>query len=212
MRTLQHVTICTCLVLAAACTSTDKSRLPLPVNNYAVGAPPPTDESFNKQPANTILNFLRWYRHNASQIKQIELLGKSTDPQSAGAYTVNFPATEQYLDELKKSGFVSDTYITHWRDYFKQADEKLKKTAQRDGAVKEFDFDFVMWSKDYNDDLNRIEKSTVELQKITSDQGVVMIGLPTAGRIKYRITKQDGKWLIDDIKDMRSALDQAQND
>lgn len=212
MRTLQHVTVCTWLVLAAACTSTDKSKIPLPGNDFAVNAPPPTDESFNKQPANTILNFLRWYRYNVTHIKQIELLNKSTDPESAGAFAVNFPGTEQYLDEMKKSGFISDKYVTNWRDYFKKADEKLKKTAQRDGSVKEFDFDFVMWSKDFNDDLNRIEKSTVEFQKITNDQGVVMIGLPTVGRLKYRITKQDGKWLIDDIKDMRSALDQAQND
>lgn len=211
MRTLQHVTVCTCLVLAAACTSTD-SKLPIPGNNLAVNAPQPSDEGFKLQPANTILGFLQWYRQNVTRIKQIEMVSPSTDPKLNGAYAVNFTATEQYLDELKKSGFVSDTYISNWREYFKQADEKLKKTGQREGPVKEFEKDFVMWSKDYTDDLKRIEKSTVEYQKAANDEGVVMIGLPTVGRVKYKISKQNGKWLIDDIKDMRSALDQAQND
>jgi hypothetical protein len=36
--------------------------------------------------------------------------------------------------------------------------------------------------------------------------------LPTVGRLKYWISKHDGKWMIDEVKDMRSALDQAQND
>jgi hypothetical protein len=211
MRTLQHLTVGMGLVLLAACTSTD-SKLPIPGNNLAVNAPPAEDDGFKLQPANTILSFLQWYRHNVTRIKQIEMVSPSTDPKMNGAYAVNFTATEQYLDELKKSGFVSDKYIANWRDYFKQADEKLKKSAQREGSVKEFDKDFIMWAKDYTDDLNHIEKSTVEYQKAANDEGIVMIGLPTVGRVKYKISKQNGKWLIDDIKDMRSALDQAQND
>lgn len=211
MRTLQHLTICVWFVLAA-CASADKSKMPKMGNNFAVDAISPVDESFKLQPANTILKFLQWYRGIMKRIKQIEMVTKSTDEQSAGMYAVNLEATEQYLTELQKSGFISDKYIDTWRTYFTQCNEYLKENPQTEGPVKGLDFDLVMWSKDCDEDLKKIEKSTVEYQKITNDQGIVMIGLPTVGRIKYKISKQDGKWLIDDIKDMRSALDQAQND
>jgi hypothetical protein len=69
-----------------------------------------------------------------------------------------------------------------------------------------------MMSKDCEEDLAKIEKSTVEFEKLANDEGSIIIELPSAGRLKYWISKKDGKWLVDDIKDMRSAMDQAQND
>jgi hypothetical protein len=127
-------------------------------------------------------------------------------------YVVNTNSTEKYLNELQKSGFVSEKYLYKWRAYFNSCNGGLKKNPQTQTPVKGLDFDYVMLSKDCDEDLARIEKSTVEYQSITNDQGFIIVSLPTAGRLKYWIAKQDGKWVIDDIKDMRSALDQAQND
>jgi hypothetical protein len=211
MKLQKQLTICLWFAFAA-CSSADKAKMPGLGNNIAIDATPPSDEAFNKQPAGTILNFLRWYRANNSQLKKIEMVTHSANPDSAQYYVVNETATEQYLNEMQKSGFVSDKYIARWRAYFRNCNENLKKTPQTEKPVKGFDFDFVMLSKDSEDDLVRIEKSTVEHQKIANDEGSITVGLPTVGRLRYWITKQDGKWLIDDIKDMRSALDQAQND
>lgn len=212
MKLQNQLTICLLFSLAA-CSSTDKTKeAAISTNNYAVNAVPPSDEAFNKQPANTILNFLRWYRASSQQLKKIEMVTRSSNPDSANYYVLNDVAAEQYLDELKKSGFVSDKYIAKWRAYFKKCSGDLKKTPQTERPVKGLDFDFVMLSRDSEDDLVRIEKSTVEFQHIANNEGSITVGLPTAGRLKYWIAKQDGKWLIDDIKDMRSALDQAQND
>ena len=211
MKLQKQLAICIWFVLAA-CSSADKTKVPALGNNFAVNAVPPTDEAFNKQPANTILNFLRWYRAHISELKKIEMVTHSANPDSANSYVVNEAATEQYMNELQKSGFVSDKYIARWRMYFNNCVETLRKTPQTEMPVKGFDFDFVMFSKDSEDDLVRIEKSTVEHQHITNDEGSITVGLPTVGRLRYWITKQDGKWLIDDIKDLRSALDQAQND
>jgi hypothetical protein len=211
MKLQKQLTICLWFAFAA-CSSADKTNMPALGNNIAIDATPPSDEAFNKQPAGTILNFLRWYRANNSQLKKIEMVTHSANPDSAQYYVVNETATEQYLNEMQKSGFVSDKYISRWRAYFRNCNENLKKTPQTEKPVKGFDFDFVMLSKDSEDDLVRIEKSTVEHQKIANDEGSITVGLPTVGRLRYWITKQDGKWLIDDIKDLRSALDQAQND
>lgn len=211
MKLQKQLAICIWFALAA-CSSADNNKLTGIGSNYAVNATPPSDEAFNKQPAANILNFLRWYRANSQQLKKIELVTHSTNPDSANYYVVNAAGTEKYLDELKKSGFVSDKYIAWWRAYFNMVNEKLKKTPQTEATVNGLDFDLVMLSKDCEEDLKRIEKSTVDHQKIANDEGSITVGLPTVGRLKYWISKQDGKWLIDDIKDLRSALDQAQND
>jgi hypothetical protein len=181
-------------------------------NGYAMNATPPSDQAFKKQPAGTILNFLRWYRANVTQLKKIEMVSHSTNPDSSQYYVVNEAGTEQYLAAMQKSGFVSESYLNRWRMYFKKCNEDLRKTPQTEAPVQGLDFDLVMLSKEYDEDLSKIERSTVEYENLKNDEGSITIGLPTAGRLKYWISKQDGKWLIDDIKDMRSALDQAQND
>jgi len=211
MKLQKQLTICIWFALAA-CSSADKTNMPNIGNSFAVDAIPPADEAFNKQPAASILNFLRWYRAHSSELKKIEIVTHSMNPDSAKYYVVNAAGTEQYLDELKKSGFVSDKYIARWRAYFNMVNEKLKKAPQTEAPINGLDFDLVMLSKDWQEDLKRIEKSTVDHQKIANDEGSITVGLPTVGRLKYWIEKQDGKWMIVDIKDMRSALDQAQND
>jgi len=198
-------------VLLAACAQPDKTNIPT-IGNYAVNATPPADEAFKKQPAGTILNFLRWYRANEPKLKKIELVKHSSNPDSAKCYVVNDAGTEQFLAALEQSGFVTDFYIAKRRAYFKKCNDNLRKTPTTEAPVPGLDFDLVMLSKDYEEDLAGIEKSTVENQKVANDKGSVTVGLPTAGRLKYWISKQDGKWMIDEIKDMRSALDQAQND
>jgi hypothetical protein len=209
---LQHLAICA-WVLFAACASADKPNLPAIGNNVALNAPPPAaDEAFKKQPAGTILNFLRWYRSNVNELKKIELVKHSSNPDSAKYYVVDAEGTEKFLGALQQSGFVTDSYLNRWRAYFRKCSDNLRKTPTTAAPVEGLDFDLVMLSKDYEEDLNGFEKSTVENVKLADDKGSVTIGLPTVGRLKYWVSKQDGKWQIEDIKDMRSALDQAQND
>jgi hypothetical protein len=211
MKLQTSLTICG-WVLLAACSSAEKPNMPAIGNNYSVNATPPADEAFKKQPAGTIMNFLRWYRANVHQLKKIELVKHSSNPDSSMYYVVNDAGTEQLLAALEQSGFVTDSYLNRWRAYFKNCNDNLRKTPVKEAPVPGLDFDLVMLSKDYEEDLAGIEKSTVENQKVANDEGSITIGLPTVGRLKYWISKQNGKWLIEDIKDMRSALDQAQND
>ena len=81
MKLHTHLTICIWFALAA-CSSADKTKMPAIGSNVAVDGTPPTDTAFTKQPAGTILNFLKWYRTNVKQIKQIELVRHSTSPDS----------------------------------------------------------------------------------------------------------------------------------
>ena len=209
MKTQTYVAI-GILVILAAC-SGNNSKLAIG-NGFAIDAPLPADNPFRMQPANTIIQFLRWYRNNVKELKQIQLVTHSSVPDSSQYLVVNMPATEEYLGKLQRSGLISDKYVDMWRRYFKSVDDDLRKTPQTNTPVKGLDFDFVMWSKDYDDDLAKIEKSTVEYQSVANNQATIVIGLPTVGRVKYKIRKEGDKWQIDDIKDMRTALDQPDND
>lgn len=212
MKLQNHLAVCIWFTLAA-CSSASTTKVPAINNsNYAVNAPAPSDEAFKKQPAGTVLNFLRWYRANVPQLKKIEMVSHSTNPDSSKYLVINEAGTEQYLAALKQSGFVTENYLNRWRTYVRTCNDNLKKTPQTDAAFTGLDFDLVMLSKDFDEDLSKIERSTVEFLKVANDEGSITVGLPTTGRLKYWISKQDGKWLIEDIKDMRSAMDQAQND
>ena len=198
-------------VMLAACSNGASSKVTAIGASYKTTSALPAESPFRKQPAGTVLNFFQWYRNNVNQLKKIKLVDKIT-VDTVSYYAVNFTATEQYLAEMKKSGFVSEEYIRYWRNYFKKRDEDLHKTPQHTGTAKGFDIDFVMLAKEYEEDLSTIEQSTVNSENITNDKGTITIGLPTVGRLKVTIEKQGDKWMINEIKDLRSALDQAQND
>jgi hypothetical protein len=209
MKTQKHLVIVAWVILAAC--SGNNSKIAIG-NGFSVDAPLPADNPFRLQPANTIIQFLRWYRANVKDIKQIQLLTHSSNPDSSKYFVVNMPATEQYLSKLQSSGFISDKYVDMWHRYFKSIDDDLRKNPQTSLPVKGLDIDFIMWSKDFDEDLGKIEKSTIEYQSVVNNQANIIIGLPTVGKIKYKIAKQGDKWQIDEIKDLRTALDQPDND
>src|SRR4051812_46437040 len=57
-------------------------------------------------PDNTVLGFLRWYKGNEERLHQIPLLTGGLQDTTT-FYSVDFIATELYLSELKKSGYLS---------------------------------------------------------------------------------------------------------
>ncbi len=148
MKLQKNLAICT-WVLFSACASADKPNLPAIGNNVAMNAATPADEAFKKQPAGTILNFLRWYRSNVTELKKIELVKHSSNPDSAKYYVVDVEGTEKFLGALQQSGFVTDTYINRWRAYFRKCNDNLRKTPTTEAPVQGLNFDLVMLSKDY---------------------------------------------------------------
>src|SRR5262245_55879955 len=120
---LQHLFLFSMLAIVAACSSDDKAKMAAIGSDFSKKAIPPVDEQFNKQPANTILSFLQWYRAHEPELKKIELVNHSANPDSAQYYVVNDAGADQYLAELEKSGFVTERYIKQWRTYLAQCSE-----------------------------------------------------------------------------------------
>ena len=159
-------------------------------------------EKKEQQPEKVITYFLNWYKDNMHSLGKIELVNNSnnTTYDSTKFYTVNFDSTEKYLTAFKKSGFVSGKYIDQWRQYFKRCDDQFKKNPQNDGPATGFEFDFVMWSQDYEEALDNLDKMNFSDKEIKNDHCIVTANFSSGMKIKYWLTLENGKWLIDDIQ------------
>lgn len=188
--------ICTYL---AACSGSDQST-PNPVKKDSTASLSPGQTAVNEHPKKTIIDFLHWYKNNMTRLDSFSLVNTAFGGDTTKFYSVNFEATEAYLAEFKKSGFVSDKYVQVMRGYFKKCDDYLKKHPENDGPPDGFEFDLVMWSQEYDEDLANIDKSKVIDQTIADNKATVKLGFPTGGHLLYKLSKQGDKWLIDRIE------------
>jgi len=156
----------------------------------------------NEQAENVVINFLKWYRDNYKNIDKINLVNNSEHAiyDSTKFYSVNFEATEKYLSIFKKSGYISDKYIDQWRQYFKKCEEKFKRDPENDGPPSGFDFDLVMWSQDYDEDLADLNKVNLSIQKLSNYQCNVIAAFESGMKLRYSLTQVNRRWLIDDIQ------------
>ena len=153
-----------------------------------------------KEPVKTVVDFLKWYRENHEKISKIQMVNMPPVEDTDSFYTVNFDETEGYLTLLKKSGFVSDRYLQQWRDYFKKAGKKLEQDKVNDGPPEGFEFDFVLWTQEIDETLEAINEPKLISEKITQNKAIVKIDIMM--RLEFKLSKQNGKWLIDDIQNL----------
>ncbi len=156
--------------------------------------------SFEKEPAKTIMNFLKWYKSNYNI--QSELVNNASNEtwDSLKYYSVNFKATEIYLNKLKSTGFISDKYINKWRSYFVKSEKDFKENPSNDGPPRGFEYDFILLIQEYDDCLNDINQLNIISLSQNSDYAIMKIAFPTGNYLTYVLSKYDDKWKIDDIK------------
>lgn len=150
-------------------------------------------------PDSTVISFLKWYRDNEDRLHQIQLLtGGLADTTTF--YSVDFEATEKYLTELKKSGFLSDKFLGDLRQHFFKSNEYLKQHPQNDGPAPGFEADLIMKSQDYMDVWDSLESVKVIEQKRTAGRDTIKMIFAGYYKTKYYLTKYGDKWKIDNIE------------
>lgn len=149
-------------------------------------------------PDRIIIAFLEWYRDNEDSLHQIQLLTGGLD-DTATFYSVNFKETERYLSELKKSGYLSDTFLDELRKHFDQTNKYLKQHPQNDGPAPGFEADLIMKSQDYMDVWENLANVKVIDKKIDGSKAFVKLLFTSNYKTKYYLTIYKEKWLIDRI-------------
>jgi len=150
-------------------------------------------------PESTIIAFLKWYKYNEERLRQIQLLtGGLKDTTTF--YSVNFKATEKYLSELKKSGFLSDRFLEDLRTHFIQANEYLKQHPQHDGPAPGFEADLIMKSQDYMDVFENLDNVKVLDKNMNGNKAYLKLMFAGYYKTKYYLAMHRNKWLIDKIQ------------
>lgn len=149
-------------------------------------------------PDSTVIAFLKWYRDHENSLHQIQLLTGGLE-DTATFYSVDFKETERYLSELKKSGYLSDTFLDELRKHFAQANKYLKQHPQNDGPAPGFEADLIMKSQDYMDVWENLANVKVIDKKIDGSKASVKLLLTSNYKTKYYLTIYKEKWLINRI-------------
>jgi hypothetical protein len=154
-----------------------------------------------KEQLKTIINFLNWYRNYSSQDHDYVTVNNYGEGYNTNNYySVNYSGTERYLNDLKNSGFISEKYINQWREYFKKCELNFKKNPQNDGPPEGLDFDFIMWSQDYEEEFKTIDKLVVVNFKKENKQCYLKVIFPVGSKLEFYMSKTNNGWIIDDIK------------
>lgn len=150
-------------------------------------------------PEKTVIAFLKWYKHNEERLYRIQLLtGGLKD--TATFYSVDFKATEKYLVELKKSGFVSYKFLEDLQQHFLQTNEYLEQHPQNDGPAPGFEADLIMKAQDYMDVWEDLDHAKVIDKNIDGKKASIKFLFAGYYKTKYYLTRHSNKWLIDKIE------------
>lgn len=156
-----------------------------------------TNKEVDKSDKKTAIDFYKWYATD-KKIKDIEFLKDLKD--SNNFYAIDFKGTEEYLTTLKQTGFVSEKYLQTQRDYFKDCEKYFQENPENDGPPYGLDYDLIMLSQDYEEDLANTDKIKVEEIYRKDNQSMLKLLFFGGGKIDVTLSKTNGKWLIDKIE------------
>lgn len=157
-------------------------------------------DSLSKEntPEQTVISFLKWYRDNENRVKQ-HILVKGGLTDTTTFYSIDYKGTEAYLAELKKSKFLSNTFLKNLREYFIECDRKLKEHPLNDGPPWGFEADLIMKCQDYMDVWVYINKAKVIKKKINGNKARIILHFVANYKMDFTLTRIKNKWLIDSI-------------
>jgi hypothetical protein len=112
-------------------------------------------------------------------------------------YQVNFEGTEHWLKKFKESGFVSDEFITHWKNYFDNCEKNFQENHASDGPPDGFDYDFIYNSQEEFPSIPDIQNATAMNFVMAGNKTKVVLTIPKYGNVTQIVTQSaDGKWLV----------------
>ncbi len=141
----------------------------------------------------TIKGFLTWYKVNYAKANGFKL----TYADAKGNYQVDSKECEKYLQFLKSSGHISESYIVDWRKYFDSKVEYFKDNIQNEGPPEGFSMDLVLITQEPELILNAIDKLKFKTKEI--DDSSAVIEVTGESMYEFELSKKDGLWKIDYI-------------
>src|SRR6185503_6999129 len=146
-----------------------------------------------------IKGFLAWYSGNWDNLRSLidAMIDNSMidTPDSTKVYKVDFQKAEIYLSRFKQSGFISETYLNNYRDYFKASELNFERIKQYMGPPIGFDYDFVFRGNMFEEELKNPDKAQLTDVVIEKEKAKVTITFDFHGYYIYKLTKVKNVWL-----------------
>lgn len=149
-------------------------------------------------PDSAVIGFLKWYRAHEDGLRRIDFI-KGGLRDTTTFYHVDFFAVQRYLQELRKSGFLSEEYLSGVVDYIQDCDRGLKKHPQNDGPAFGFEADLVMKAQDYMDVWEELPYAVVISKKINGHRAFLDLAVASSHIMRFELSLVDGSWKIDSL-------------
>ncbi len=162
---------------------------------------PTTEKSTQKDSSEliqTVIRFLKWYKLNYEKANDFEFIKKDLK----GNYQVNLDACKRYLDTLKSSGCISESYRKDWQKYFDDKAVYLTENPQNEGPPEGFDYDLVLITQEPELVLDNIRKLKYKIVKYGGGKATVSLTGKFGVDYEFEMSKSGKKWLIDYISTM----------
>ncbi len=143
----------------------------------------------------TVKQFIRWYKHNYQKMYSRPLVKKDTD----GNYEVDLPECKRFLETLRSSGFISNTYCSLREQYFTDKQKNFKEFPQNEGPPEGFDFDLVLITQEPEYIWNGIDTFQYPILQLSDGKGIVGMKGGYDFDYEFELGKENGIWKIDYI-------------
>lgn len=166
----------------------------------------------------TIINFLRWYKqyeYGPPPVEKVDTAGTHKSiivreqVDTLIRPSIDMIAVEAYLDGLRSSGYLSETYMNNMRQYHQKIANELKAyppypKSDEQFAIPGLNLDVVFSSFEPEAVLDRYESGIFKRIVIVENKSIVQFYIPRSSthdyeKMLFTLTKANGKWLIDDI-------------
>jgi len=165
----------------------------------------------------TIINFLKWYKKREAGQTVV-----AVDTTKTHCYiveweeidtlikpTVDMIAVDNYLDNLKASHYLSETFINNLRQYHQKIKDELNAvipSPKSEGiyAIPGLNLDVVFGSFEPEAIYERYKLGLFKRISIVQNKAIVQFYIPQSStytyiKMLYTLTKENGVWLIDYI-------------
>lgn len=148
------------------------------------------------------VDFFNWYKSNANRLNKIEYLkGGYVSETDSSAYYIDEDKVTEYLNEIDKSDFVSQSYIKRLKTHLSFVSDELKGEKVYDDVVTGLDHDLITKSQDDEDIFLNISKIKLLKHKVISKKEVENYYelIPSTFFLKINFVFED-KWKIEDYE------------
>jgi hypothetical protein len=146
-------------------------------------------------PSDVSISYLYWYVSHKAKLDRINIFQADTASDIA-YYKVDFKRVDFYLNQIRRSDFVSEKYIDTLKQAYLAADKKLQLHPQNDGPVPGFEYDPILGIQEESEITQNSINFKVTSKTIKDNQAMVIGKISDTLWIRFELSKIKGKWLI----------------